>query len=79
MSAVHRSELTARIKGRLRGRIPGGWIEGEISNLRGAPPGTRTSRSRTTAPARGACSSAGEAARVRFELEDGLQVWRSAV
>jgi len=72
------SELTASIKAALEEHFPMFWVEGEISNLR--MPGS--GHAYFTLKDEGAQISAvlfrGRGRRVRFELEDGMQVWPSA-
>ncbi|MBF8287936.1 MAG: exodeoxyribonuclease VII large subunit [Candidatus Rokubacteria bacterium] len=68
------SELTARIKAALEEGFPMVWVEGEISNLR--TPGS--GHAYFTLKDEGAQLSAvlfrGRGRRVRFDLEDGMQV-----
>ncbi len=79
MSAIERqvytvSELTLRLKAALEEAFPAVWVEGEISNLR--TPGS--GHSYFTLKDEGAQLSAvlfrGRGRRVRFDLEDGMQV-----
>ena len=68
------SELTLRLKAALEEAFPAVWVEGEISNLR--TPGS--GHSYFTLKDEGAQLSAvlfrGRGRRVRFDLEDGMQV-----
>ena len=68
------SELTLRLKATLEEAFPAVWVEGEISNLR--TPGS--GHAYFTLKDEGAQLSAvlfrGRGRRVRFELEDGMQV-----
>jgi len=68
------SELTGRLKAALEEAFPAVWVEGEISNLR--TPGS--GHSYFTLKDEGAQISAvlfrGRGRRVRFDLEDGMQV-----
>jgi len=68
------SELTARLKAALEEAFPAVWVEGEISNLR--TPGS--GHAYFTLKDEGAQLSAvlfrGRGRRVRFDLEDGMQV-----
>ena len=68
------SELTVRLKAALEEAFPAVWVEGEISNLR--TPGS--GHSYFTLKDEGAQLSAvlfrGRGRRVRFDLEDGMQV-----
>ena len=68
------SELTVRLKATLEEAFPGVWVEGEISNLR--TPGS--GHAYFTLKDEGAQLSAvlfrGRGRRVRFDLEDGMQV-----
>ena len=72
------SELTASIKATLEESFPMFWVEGEISNLR--MPGS--GHAYFTLKDEGAQISAvlfrGRGRRVRFELEDGMQVMASS-
>ena len=79
MSEVERrvftvSELTARLKAAIEEAFPAVWVEGEISNLR--TPGS--GHAYFTLKDEGAQLSAvlfrGRGRRVRFDLEDGMQV-----
>ena len=68
------SELTVRLKAAIEEVFPGVWVEGEISNLR--TPGS--GHAYFTLKDEGAQLSAvlfrGRGRRVRFDLEDGMQV-----
>jgi exodeoxyribonuclease VII large subunit len=68
------SELTVRLKAALEEAFPAVWVEGEISNLR--TPGS--GHAYFTLKDEGAQLSAvlfrGRGRRVRFDLEDGMQV-----
>jgi exodeoxyribonuclease VII large subunit len=68
------SELTARIKTRLEEGFPAVWVEGEISNLRLPSSGHAYFTLKDDQAQIRAVLFRGRGRRVRFELEDGLQV-----
>jgi exodeoxyribonuclease VII large subunit len=68
------SELTARIKGRLEDAFPGVWVEGEISNLRSPSSGHAYFTLKDDLAQLRCVLFRGRGRRVRFALEDGLQV-----
>jgi exodeoxyribonuclease VII large subunit len=68
------SELTARIKGRLEDAFPAVWVEGEISNLRSPSSGHAYFTLKDDLAQLRCVLFRGRGRRVRFALEDGLQV-----
>lgn len=68
------SELTARIKGRLEDAFPAVWVEGEISNLRAPSSGHAYFTLKDDLAQLRCVLFRGRGRRVRFALEDGLQV-----
>jgi len=68
------SELTARIKGQLEERFPAVWVEGEISNLRAPSSGHAYFTLKDDLAQLRCVLFRSRGRRVRFELEDGLQV-----
>jgi exodeoxyribonuclease VII large subunit len=68
------SELTARIKAALEETLPAVWVEGEISNLRTPSSGHAYFTLKDDAAQLRCVLFRGRGRRVRFELEDGLQV-----
>jgi len=68
------SELTARIKGRLEEAFPTVWVEGEISNLRSPSSGHAYFTLKDDLAQIRCVLFRGRGRRVRFALEDGLQV-----
>ena len=68
------SELTARIKGKLEDAFPAVWVEGEISNLRLPSSGHAYFTLKDDLSQLRCVLFRGRGRRVRFELEDGLQV-----
>ncbi len=68
------SELTARIKASLEEGFPEVWVEGEISNLRLPASGHAYFTLKDESAQLRAVLFRGRGRRLRFELEDGLQV-----
>jgi exodeoxyribonuclease VII large subunit len=68
------SELTARIKGALEEAFPAVWVEGEVSNLRTPSSGHAYFTLKDDVAQLRCVLFRGRGRRVRFELEDGLQV-----
>jgi exodeoxyribonuclease VII large subunit len=68
------SELTERIKGRLEDAFPAVWVEGEISNLRSPSSGHAYFTLKDDLAQLRCVLFRGRGRRVRFALEDGLQV-----
>jgi len=68
------SELTARIKTQLEEGFPAVWVEGEISNLRLPASGHAYFTLKDEGAQLRAVLFKGRGRRVRFDLEDGLQV-----
>ena len=68
------SELTARIKGQVEDAFPAIWVEGEISNLRGPSSGHAYFTLKDDLAQLRCVLFRGRGRRVRFALEDGLQV-----
>ncbi|HXJ82103.1 MAG TPA: exodeoxyribonuclease VII large subunit [Candidatus Methylomirabilis sp.] len=68
------SELTARIKGRLEDAFPALWVEGEISNLRSPSSGHAYFTLKDDLAQLRCVLFRNRGRRVRFALEDGLQV-----
>ena len=68
------SELTARIKAALEEMLPAVWVEGEVSNLRTPSSGHAYFTLKDDTAQLRCVLFRGRGRRVRFELEDGLQV-----
>ena len=68
------SELTARIKAQLEEGFPTVWVEGEISNLRTPASGHAYFTLKDEMAQLRAVLFRGRGRRVRFDLEDGMQV-----
>ena len=68
------SELTARIKAQLEEGFPTVWVEGEISNLRTPGSGHAYFTLKDEVAQLRAVLFRGRGRRVRFDLEDGMQV-----
>ena len=68
------SELTARIKSQLEVGFPTVWVEGEISNLRTPGSGHAYFTLKDEMAQLRAVLFRGRGRRVRFDLEDGMQV-----
>jgi len=68
------SELTARIKGQVEDAFPAIWVEGEISNLRAPSSGHAYFTLKDDLAQLRCVLFRGRGRRVRFALEDGLQV-----
>ena len=79
MSEVERrvftvSELTARLKAAIEEAFPAVWVEGEISNLRTPGSGHAYFTLKDESAQLSAVLFRGRGRRVRFDLEDGMQV-----
>lgn len=68
------SELTAQIRGTLEAQFPGVWVEGEISNLRRPSSGHQYLTLKDAKSQIRAVLFRGAAQRLRFALQDGLEV-----
>jgi len=68
------SDLTARIKAQLEEGFPAVWVEGEISNLRTPGSGHAYFTLKDEVAQLRAVLFRGRGRRVRFDLEDGMQV-----
>jgi exodeoxyribonuclease VII large subunit len=68
------SELTGRIKARLEDEFPTVWVEGEVSNLRAPSSGHAYFTLKDDQAQLRCVLFRGRGRRVRFALEDGLQV-----
>src|SRR6266536_5407272 len=68
------SELTAHIKATLEEALPAVWVEGEISNLRTPASGHAYFTLKDEGAQISAVLFRGRGRRLRFELEDGMQV-----
>ena len=68
------SELTARITTQLEEGFPAVWVEGEISNLRLPASGHAYFTLKDEGAQLSAVLFRGRGRRVRFDLEDGMQV-----